>query len=68
MKFLKYLKAMLVLAILTLPANLIAFWAPGDGNTDYCPNGSWVGGCPWEWVPPGTGIDWSQVLLWLNFF
>lgn len=60
MKVLKYLKAALVIAILTLPTNLLAFWAPGHGNTDGPPNGAWVG--------PHSDFDWSTIFGWLPFF
>ena len=69
MKSLKHLKTALTVAALTFSTTLLAFWPPGKGNTDYCPNGAWGGDCPWEWVPPGLeGIDWSSVALWLTFF
>ena len=60
MKTLKYLKAVLIVTVLTLPTNLLAFWAPGNGNTDGPPNGSWVG-------PHWGEVDWSIVLQWIPF-
>lgn len=60
MKTLKSLKAALLIAVFTIPTNLLAFWAHGNGNTDGPPNGNWVG--------PHSGIDWSEVLRWLPFF
>ncbi|NNK98236.1 MAG: hypothetical protein HKO88_04240 [Xanthomonadales bacterium] len=60
MNALKSFKAALVIAAFTLPTNLLAFWAHGNGNTDGPPNGNWVG--------PHSGIDWSEVLRWLPFF
>ena len=60
MKAVKHLKTVLAIAVLTLPANLLAFWAPGNGNTDGPPNGAWVG--------PHSGFDWSAIFGWLPFF
>ena len=60
MNVLKRIKAALIIAVLTLPANLLAFWAPGNGNTDGPPNGAWVG--------PHSGFDWSEFFAWLPFF
>jgi len=54
MKALKYLKATLTIAVLTLPTNLLAFWASGNGNTDGPPNGAWV------------GPHWDAFLQWLS--
>ena len=56
MKALKYLKTALIIAVLTLPTNLLAFWASGNGNTDGPPNGAWV------------GPHWETILQWLPFF
>ena len=59
MKTLKYLRATLIIVVLTLPTNLLAFWAWGNGNTDGPPNGNWVG--------PHSDIDWSVILEALPF-
>ena len=59
MKTLKYLKTALIIAVFTLPTNLLAFWAPGNGNTGGPPNGAWVG--------PHWEFDWSIILEVLPF-
>lgn len=59
MKVLKSLKATLVIAVLTLPTNLLAFWPWGNGNTDGPPNGNWVG--------PHMGFDWNVIYQILPF-
>lgn len=60
MKAVNYLKTALIIAVLALPTDLLAFWARGNGNTDGPPNGAWVG--------PHWGFDLSEILQWLPFF
>jgi len=59
MKALKYLKTALIIALLTLPTSLLAFWASGNGNTDGPPNGTWVG--------PHWDVDWLTIVQSLPF-
>jgi len=59
MKTLKYLSTTLIAGLYLLPANLLAFWAPGNGNTDGPPNGAWVG--------PHWDLDWVAFFNVLPF-
>jgi len=59
MKALNYLKTALIIALFTFPTSLLAFWAPGNGNTDGPPNGAWVG--------QGWETGWSVILDVLPF-